>query len=263
MKPNQTVFELNSRKISGYAPFLKGKFNNKTQLINRLMSTPAPSLEKRLIAETLGTFMLVFMGTFALTASYYRTNLNTGLAFGVAAIGAIYAFGHVSGAHLNPAVTLSLAVRGRFPWKEAAPYALAQIIGSVVAAFLNASIVGEGRIHATLLGATYPGLLGASAALITEIIITFILVLTILCVTEKESPSGFAGLAIGLVLGINVMLATDVSGGSMNPARSFGPALVLIFFGVSPTAAFDYHLIYWIGPLLGGLVAVWAHWIKS
>jgi len=233
------------------------------------MSTSTKPLGKRLIAELLGTFMLVFIGTMAvsttrLAAFPFPIDLAIGLAFGVAAIGAIYAFGHVSGAHINPAVTFSLTVRGTFPWKEAAPYAAAQIIGSVIAAVLNASIVGGATGRATGLGATYPNpALGASAALIAEIIITFILVLTILSTTEKEAPSGFAGLAIGLVLGMNVMITANVSGGSMNPARSLGPALVLTFLGVSPTTAFDYHWIYWLGPFLGGCLAVLAQWIKS
>jgi len=232
------------------------------------MSAPKPSLGKRFIAELLGTFMLVFIGTFAVSIG--QRELNSGLAFGVAAIAAIYSFGHVSGAHINPAVTFSLAVRGRFPWKEVVPYVLAQIAGSVVAALVNASIIGEIRARASSLGATYPnrtlsfqGVSPASAALITEIIITFVLVLTILSATEKESPSGFAALAIGLILGINVMIAANVSGGSMNPARTFGPELALVFLGVSPALAFDYHWIYWLGPLLGGLLATSVHWIKS
>jgi len=226
------------------------------------MSSPKPSLGKRLGAELLGTLMLVFIGTFAVSIG--ETELGFGLAFGVAAIGAIYAFGHVSGAHINPVVTFNLAVRGVFPWREVIPYALAQIIGAVVASLLNASIIGVERSRSTLLGATYPGpTFGALAALITEIVITFILVLTILNSTEKEAPSGFAGLAIGLILGMNVTIAANVSGGSMNPARSLGPALVLVFLGVSPTTAFDYHWIYWLGPLWGGFLAALAHWVKS
>ena len=232
------------------------------------MSATKPSLGKRFITELLGTFMLVFMGTFAVTTD--QSVLNIGLAFGVAAIGAIYAFGHVSGAHLNPAVTFSLAVRGRFPWKEVAPYGLAQIIGAVLAALINASIIGESRVRVTSLGATYPsvsfglpGIIPYSAALMTEIITTFILVLTILSATEKESPSGFAGLAIGLVLGINVMLAAGISGGSMNPARSFGPALVQVLLRIPFEQAFQFHWIYWLGPLVGGFLAALAHWVKS
>jgi len=233
------------------------------------VSTLNLPLEKRLVAELLGTFMLVFIGTFAVsTVSGTQKELSVGLAFGIAAVGVVYAFGHVSGAHINPAVTLSLAVRGRFPWKEVIPYVLAQIIGSVIAAFLNASIVGETVGRRTLLGATYPnsggfpGVSAASAAFTTEVIITFILVLTILSVTEKESPSGFAGLAIGLILGMNVMIAANISGGSMNPARSFGPALALAYLWV-PTQAFDFHWIYWVGPFLGGLLAALVHWFKS
>jgi len=238
------------------------------------MSTPTPSLRKRFIAELLGTFTLVFMGTFAVTTGYNFSagskELYIGLAFGVAAIGAIYAFGHVSGTHINPAVTISLAARGRFPWKEVVPYATAQIIGSFTAALLNASIIGDARGRITLLGATYPNrALGytavspAFAALITEVVITFILVLTILGATEKEATSGFAGIAIGLVLGINVMLAANISGGSMNPARSFGPALALVFIGLSPAAAFEYQWIYWVAPIFGGLLAVLAHKIRG
>jgi len=232
------------------------------------MPRDKPILAKRLIAEILGTLMLVFIGTFAVSTG--QNGLNVGLAFAAAAIGAIYAFGHVSGAHLNPAVTISLAARGKFPWKEAVPYALAQIVGSLMAALLNASIIGETRSRVTLLGATYPNkglelfeVNPAIAALITETVITFILVLTILSTTEKESPSGFAGLAIGLVLGINVMIAANISGGSLNPARSLGPVLALILIGVSPTTAFEYHWIYWTAPIMGGLLATLAHWIKS
>jgi len=232
------------------------------------MSTTKPSLGKRFIVEILGTFILVFMGTFAVTTS--QNVLNIGLAFAAAAIGAIYAFGHISGAHLNPAVTFSLAVRGRFPWKEVAPYGLAQIIGSVLASLVNASIIGDARMRTTSLGATYPSasfgfpsIIPYSAALITEIITTFILVLTILSATEKESPTGFAGIAIGLVLGINVMLAANISGGSLNPARSFGPALVQVLLRIPFEHAFQAHWIYWLGPLLGGFLATLAHWVKS
>ena len=220
------------------------------------------------MAEFLGTFILVFMGTFAVTT--IQDDLSIGLAFTAAAIGAIYAFGPVSGAHLNPAVTFSLAARGKFPWKEVVPYALAQIIGAVIAALFNGTIVGKSRWSATLLGGTFPNTtLGYSnispgfAALLTEIITTFILVLTILSVTEKEPPGGFAGLAIGLVLGMNVMITVGVSGGSMNPARSFGPALGLVILGTSPDIAFNYHWIYWVSPLLGGALAALVHRIKT
>jgi MIP family channel proteins len=232
------------------------------------MSSLKPSLGKRFIVEILGTFILVFMGTFAVTTG--QNVLSIGLAFAAAAMGAIYAFGHISGAHLNPAVTFSLAVRGRFPWKEVAPYGLAQITGSVLAALINASIIGEARMRTTSLGATYPsvsfglpGIIPYSAALIAEIVTTFILVLTILSATEKESPAGFAGIAIGLVLGINVMLTANISGGSMNPARSFGPALVQVLLRIPFQQAFQFHWIYWLGPLLGGFLAVLAHWVKS
>jgi glycerol uptake facilitator protein len=232
------------------------------------MSNSTPPLAKRLIAEFIGTLILVFMGTLAITS--LQDAVGIGLAFAAAAIGAIYAFGHSSGAHINPAVTFGLAARGKFPIKEVIPYIAAQIIGAIVAAGLNAAIVGEYRWRMTLLGGTYPNQgLGFSnifpglAALIAEIITTFILVLTVLSVTEKEAPSGFAGIAIGFVLGINVMITAGISGGSMNPARSFGPALLLTLLGVPINTAFDYQWIYWVSPLLGAAIAAGVHVIKS
>jgi len=231
-----------------------------------------PSLEKRFIAELLGTFFLVFIGTLAITTPSFGgvSSLTVGLAFGVGALGAAYSFGHISGAHINPAVTLSLAVRGKFPLKEVVPYVVAQLIGATFAALVNASIVGNNQAVRTSLGATYPsralslyGVNGTIAALICEIVTSFILVLTILSVTEKEAPSGFAGLVIGLILGLNVTIASNISGGSMNPARTFGPQIVLLLLGVSINTAFESAWIYWIGPIIGGLLAAATHWLKS
>lgn len=229
-----------------------------------------PSLGKRFIAELLGTFFLVFLGTFSITTVTSVSELSVGLAFGIGALAAVYSFGHVSGAHINPAVTVAHAVRGKFPWKEVVPYVVAQLIGATFAALLNASIVGETLAVQAFLGATYPnesladyGINPTFAALICEIVITFILVLTILSVTEKEAPSGFAGLAIGLILGMNVMIAANISGGSMNPARTLGPQLVLLLLGESPATAFESAWVYWIGPLFGGFLAALVHWVKS
>jgi len=231
------------------------------------MSVTLP-LEKRLLSEFLGTFFLVFIGTLAITTSGFGgvTTLTIGLAFGVGALGAAYSFGHISGAHINPAVTISLAARGKFPWKDVVPYIIAQLIGATFAALLNANIVGETLGVRMSLGATYPndnlstyGVNASLAALICETVITFILVLTILSVTEKEAPTGFAGLAIGLILGINVTIAANISGGSMNPARTFGPQIVLLLLGVPFSTAFESAWIYWIGPLIGGLLAAWVH----
>jgi len=229
-----------------------------------------PSLEKRLLSEALGAFFLVFIGTFAITTPGGGSTLTVGLAFGVGALGAAYSFGHVSGAHINPAVTVCLAARRKFPWKEVLPYVIAQLIGAIFAAVLNASIVGETLAVRTSLGATYPsrtlslyGVNATFAALLCEIATTFILALTILSVTEKEAPSGLAGLAIGLILGMNVTIAANISGGSMNPARTFGPQIVLLWLGVPFSTAFESAWIYWIGPLIGGLLASLVHWVKS
>jgi len=233
------------------------------------MST-TPSLQKRFIAELLGTFFLVFLGTFSVTSVGSISELAVGFAFGIGAIGAVYSFGHVSGAHINPAVTVALAVRGKFPWKEVVPYVVAQLIGAIFASLLNTSILGETLAVRASLGATYPnsnlsdyGVNPAFSALICEIVITFILVLTILSVTEKEAPSGFAGLAIGLILGMNVMIAANISGGSMNPARTFGPQLVLLMLGEHVATTLESAWVYWVGPLFGGFLAALVHWVKS
>jgi len=232
------------------------------------------SLEKRFIAELLGTFFLVFIGTLAITTQGLglgASTLTVGLAFGVGALGAAYSFGHISGAHINPAVTVSLAVRGKFPWRDVMAYVIAQLIGAIFAALLNANIVGKTLAVGTSLGATYPnpalpvvyGVDASIAALICEIVTTFILVLTILSVTEKEASSGFAGLAIGLILGMNVTIAANISGGSMNPARTFGPQIVLLLLGEPFNTAFSSAWIYWIGPLIGGFLAALVHRLKS
>jgi len=238
------------------------------------MSTPY-SLRKRFMAEILGTFFLVFIGTLSITMPTLpfsgASALMVGLAFGVGAIGAAYSFGHVSGAHINPVVTVSLALRDRFPWKEVVPYIIAQLIGAVCAALLNASIVGRRLAVLASLGGTYPnsevlsfyGVNPTLAAFVCEMVITFILVFTILCSTEKDAPSGFAGLAIGLILGMNVTVAANISGGSMNPARTFGPQIALLLFGVSFDTAFDSAWIYWVSPFIGGYLAALVHQLKS
>lgn len=205
--------------------------------------------------------MLVFIGTLAVSTT--NQALAVGLAFAAAAVGAVYAFGHVSGAHINPAVTIGLALRQRFPWREALPYIIAQIIGSTIAAFVHFSIVGTAVSRRYLLGATFPGNYGVTAAMVMELMTTFILVLVVLGATEKEAAPGFAGLAIGLILGLNVTIAYTISGGSMNPARSLGPALALVLTGIPFNTAFAYHWIYWIAPILGGILAALVHSVKS
>jgi len=230
------------------------------------------TLGKRLLSEFFGTFFLVFIGTLAVITvmggAFEVVSLIGGLAFGVGALGAIYSFGHISGAHINPAVTISLAARGKFPWKDVLPYVIAQLLGAIFAALLNASILGDLATRA-LLGATYPNKMLSRyvnpdfAALTCEIVITFILVLTILSATEKEAPSGFAGLAIGLILCMNVTIASNISGGSLNPARTFGPQVVLLLLGTPFSTAFESAWVYWIGPIVGGLLAASVHWLKS
>jgi MIP family channel proteins len=155
----------------------------------------------------------------------------------------IYALGHLSAAHFNPAVTVAFAVAGRFPWRYVLPYSGAQLAGGIVAAGIAALLFGPGY------GAHVPGA-GPLTAVGAEAVLTFLLMLVIISVaTDRRANGAVPGLAIGLVVVVDVLIGGPVSGGSMNPARSLGPAL---FAG---GAALQSYWIYVVGPTLGAVVA--------
>jgi aquaporin Z len=200
------------------------------------------------LAEAFGTFALVFAGTGAIVIDHVSggaiSHAGIALTFGLVVMAMIYTFGDISGAHLNPAVTLAFAASGRFAWREVPGYIGAQIVGAFAASgALRLLFPG----HATL-GATLPA--GPSSqSFLLEIILTAILMLVILSVSTGAREKGItAGMAIGGVIALEAMFAGPISGASMNPARSLGPAVL------SGNAG---HLwIYLIAPVLGALIAI-------
>uniref|UniRef100_A0A0E0PZ21 Uncharacterized protein n=1 Tax=Oryza rufipogon TaxID=4529 RepID=A0A0E0PZ21_ORYRU len=204
-----------------------------------------------LLAEFLGTFFLMFAGLGAITVEEKKgavTFPGVAVAWGAAVMAMVYAVGHVSGAHLNPAVTLGFAVAGRFPWRRAPAYALAQTVAATAASVVLRLMFG-GR-HAPV-PATLPG--GAHAqSLVVEFVITFYLMFVIMAVaTDDQAVGHMAGVAVGGTIMLNVLFAGPVSGASMNPARSIGPALV----GSKYTALW----VYILGPFAGAAAGAWAY----
>ena len=207
-------------------------------------------LAPALAAEAIGTFALVFVGCGAVMADARGAALGqvgVSLAFGLVVMAMIYAVGHVSGAHLNPAVTLAFALGRHFPWARVATYWGAQAVGALAAAaLLRASLGDEGR-----LGATLPS--GSDAQSFTwEVVLTFLLVFVIMAVaTDTRAVGEAAALAIGGTVALDALVGGPVSGASMNPARSLGPALV----SGTPDALW----IYLTAPFAGAALAVLAY----
>jgi aquaporin NIP len=205
-------------------------------------------MKPRFFAEIIGTFALVFAGTGAIVVNQISngaiSHAGIALTFGLIVLAMIYTFGDVSGAHLNPAVTIAFAAAGRFPWPEVPPYLLAQFIGALGASGLLKLLFPA---NATL-GATLPA--GAPLqSLILEVVLTFILMLVILSVSTGAKEKGItAGIAIGSVIGLEAMFAGPICGASMNPARSLSPALV--------SGHLEHLWLYLLGLAAGALLAV-------
>jgi len=219
------------------------------------------ALNKRLAAEGLGTFWLVFggCGSAVLAAAFPELGiglLGVALAFGLTVLTMAFAIGHISGCHLNPAVTVGLATGRRFPWSEVIPYMIAQVVGAVVAAFVLYVIASgkegfslSGGFAANGYGAHSPGGYSLTAALVAEVVLTFMFLMIILGATDARAPAGFAPIAIGLGLTLIHLVGIPVTNLSVNPARSTGPAL---FVGGWALAQL---WLFWVAPLLGGLLA--------
>ena len=179
------------------------------------------------IAEGVGTFILVFAGTGAVMVNQISdgavTHLGISFVFGAVVAALIYALGHISGAHFNPAVTLAFWTSGFFPKRQVLPYILAQSLGAIAASALL--LMALGRVGN--LGATVPLEGNWLQSLVLETILTFILMFVIFgSGLDRRAPIGFAGLAIGLTVGLEAAFMGPITGASMNPVRSFGPALV-------------------------------------
>ena len=202
---------------------------------------------RRYLAEYIGTFGIVFAPV-ALSGSKHFAGGDGSLmaaawVSGLAVLAMIYALGPISAAHFNPAVTLGFAAAGRFPWRYVLPYVAAQLLGAIAAAGLAALLLGAGH-------GTHVPAVGWPRAVATEAVLTFLLMLVIIAVaTDKRASSAVPGLAIGLTVVFDVLIGGAVTGGSMNPARSLGPAL---FAG---GAALTRLWIYVVGPAVGAVCA--------
>jgi aquaporin Z len=202
---------------------------------------------RRWVAEAIGTFFLVLIGPGSAMVNAFTGgavgHVGVALAFAFVVIAMIYALGHLSGAHINPAVTVAFWSVGRFPAAEVVPYIAAQCAGATLASLTLVGVLGP----VGELGATLPSI-GPGKAFGVEWLLSFALMFVIMAVaTDERVPGGFAALAVGLTVGFCALMAGPLTGASMNPARSFGPALV----GGLWTA----HWVYWVAPVSGMLVA--------
>ncbi|MGC1181975.1 aquaporin Z [Legionella sp.] len=220
------------------------------------------SMSKRLYVEFLGTFWLVFGGCgSAVLAAKFAGGLGIGfmgvaLAFGLTVLTMVYAFGHISGGHFNPAISLGLFAGGRFKGSDVIPYMVVQVIGGIVAAALLYWIAsgkpGFDIAHGLAnngYGNHSPGGYTMSSCLIAEMLMSFMFIMIILGVTDKRAPAGFAPLAIGLTLTLIHLITIPLTNTSVNPARSTGPALIVGGW------ALQQLWMFWLAPLAGGLIA--------
>jgi aquaporin Z len=218
-------------------------------------------LANRAIAEFIGTFWLVLGGCGSAVLAAAFPNVGIGLlgvafAFGLTVLTMAFGIGHISGCHLNPAVSLGLVVGGRFKASELLPYVVAQILGAIVAAgvlyFIASGKAGfdlSGGLASNGYGDHSPGKYSVGSGFVTEVIMTFMFLMIILGSTDKRAPVGFAPIAIGLGLTLIHLISIPVTNTSVNPARSTGPA---IFVG---GWALEQLWMFWIAPLIGAAIA--------
>ncbi len=226
-------------------------------------------LSKKLSAEFIGTFWLVFGGCgSAVFAAGFLSGDNTfpfgigflgvSLAFGLTVLTMAYAVGHISGGHFNPAVSFGLWAGGRFPSGDLLPYILAQVVGAIAAAgllYLIASgqpgfeLAGSNPLATNGYGAHSPGGYNLLSCLIAEVLLTFIFLVVILGATDRRAPAGFGPIAIGMALTLIHLISIPITNTSVNPARSLGPAL---FAG---GALLSQVWLFWVAPILGAVLA--------
>jgi aquaporin Z len=217
-------------------------------------------MKKKLAAEFVGTFWLVLggCGSAVLAATFPEVGIGlvgVSLAFGLTVVTMAYAVGHVSGAHFNPAVSVGLAVAGRFPGKELPPYIAAQVLGGIVAGgvlYVIASGQAGFDVSAGFASNGYgehsPGGYSMVAALVTEVVMTLMFLVVILGATDRRAPPGFAPLAIGLALTLIHLISIPVTNTSVNPARSTGVAVYAGGWAVAQL------WLFWVAPILGGVL---------
>jgi aquaporin Z len=225
---------------------------------------------KALSAEAFGTFWLVFGGCGSAIFAAAFPELGIGfagvsLAFGLTVLTMAYAIGHVSGCHLNPAVTVGLWAGGRFPASKIAPYIIAQVVGAVVAA-LFLFLIASGKMDGSYNGgvasngfaAHSPGGYSLQSAFIIEVLLTAFFLFVIMGATHPDAPAGMAPIAIGLCLTLIHLISIPVTNTSVNPARSTGPALI------EGGIALKQLWLFWLAPILGGLIGGFTYrWLHA
>lgn len=233
-----------------------------------------PSLSRRFLAELFGTFWLVFGGCgSAVLAAVFPYDapaanplglgfLGVAIAFGLTLLTMAYAIGHISGCHINPAVSFGLWAGGRFPSRELLPYIAAQVLGGTIAGGLlygiasgraGFELAGSNPLATNGYGAHSPGGYGLASALLIELILTFVFLIVILGSTDRRAPSGFAGLPIGLSLVLIHLISIPITNTSVNPARSTG---VAVWIGGD---AIGQLWLFWVAPIVGALLAGWVY----
>jgi aquaporin Z len=226
-------------------------------------------MTRKLGAEFFGTFWLVFggCGSAVLAAAFPQLGIGfTGvsLAFGLTVLTMAYAVGHISGGHFNPAVSVGLAVGGRFVWKDVPAYVVAQLVGAIAAAavlYLIASGKGgfaAGGFASNGYGTLSPGAYSMTAAFVAEVVLTAFFLIVILGATSAKAPAGFAPIAIGLALTLIHLISIPVTNTSVNPARSSGVALF------ATTGAPGQLWLFWVAPVLGAALGggIWK-WLSD
>ena len=218
-------------------------------------------MSKKFAAELIGTFWLVLggCGSAVLAAAFPEVGIGlagVSLAFGLTVLTMAYAIGHISGCHLNPAVTVGLWAGGRHPASEVLPYIVAQVIGGFAGAMVLYSIASgapgfdlAGGLASNGFGEHSPGGYSLSAGFLTEVVMTLMFPLIILGATDRRAPAGFAPIAIGLGLTLIHLISIPVTNTSVNPARSTGPALIVQGWALGQL------WLFWVAPLLGALGA--------
>lgn len=213
---------------------------------------------KKALAEFIGTFWLVLGGCgTAVLAGDHVGWLGVSLAFGLTVVTMAYAIGHISGCHLNPAVSCGLAASGRMPAKDLPVYIISQVLGGILAAFILMLILQGGNLWDTVQKAGFaangygehsPKAFGLGAAFLSELVLTFVFLFVILGATDDRAPKGLAGLAIGLTLTLIHLISIPVTNTSVNPARSTSQAVFVGGWALSQL------WLFWVAPIVGGIL---------
>jgi MIP family channel proteins len=220
-------------------------------------SSTAANIPKTFVSELIGTYFLVLAGTATAVAASLNLSiaglpadsLTVALSFGLALIALVFALGHISGAHFNPAVTLGLAITRKFPLKYVIFYIAAQMAGALLAALTVLYMYGTKAKTVAYLGATLPAKgINSWRVIVVEAIVTFLLMLVIMAIaTDSRSPKAAAGTAIGFTLTVGILIAGPLTGGALNPARALGPMII--------SGKMTEFWAYVVGPVLGAAVA--------